>query len=502
MLLNLAKDNLLNNNNLTLNSGMINMINNQVGISALNNLTINGDTNFVADVDLANQTMDRFIADSYGEHTGNLHVIGMNLRSDAPEDRETTEIFFAETGLMNNVTNGTGELPDGYQTAYTPIYKYNVDYEARENDGGYFLFSRGGLNGGGGGTSNPSEAFNPAVLASPVATQAGAWAAINESFRYAFEHSDAFTKLPLMKRISHIDANKYAISTDFNGNLGHISSEFNNTAGWVQPYVTFENMHLQNGPRVDAITYGTLVGFDSDFKELKNGWNSVTTGYVGYNGSQLNYSGVDTTMNGGLLGVTETFYKNNFWTALTLSAGASVGQASTMYGNENFTSLMAGIGSKTGYNFEFKEGKYILQPSLFMSYTFVNTFDYRNAAGVQIDSDPMHTIQLNPNIRFITNLKNGWQPYASVGMVWNLMNETNAYANGVQLPQMSIKPYVEYGVGVQKSWKDRLTGYLQTMFRNGGRNGIAITGGFRFMIGSDSSKNNDAPKVKKEIKSL
>ena len=50
-------------------------------------------------------------------------------------------------------------------------------------------------------------------------------------------------------------------------------------------------MHLKNGPRVDAVTYGTLVGFDSDFHELKNGWTGLTTGYIGYNGSQLNYSG-------------------------------------------------------------------------------------------------------------------------------------------------------------------------------------------------------------------
>ena len=39
------------------------------------------------------------------------------------------------------------------------------------------------------------------------------------------------------------------------------------------------------------------------------------------------------------------------------------------------------------------------------------------------------------------------------------------------------------------------------MIRNGGRNGVALTGGFRFMLGSDS-KNSDKPKVKKEIKSL
>ena len=56
---------------------------------------------------------------------------------------------------------------------------------------------------------------------------------------------------------------------------------------------------------------------------------------------------------------------------------------------------------------------------MFLSYTFVNTFDYKNAAGVNIESDPLHTIQLNPSVRFIANLKNGWQPYASVGMVLN-----------------------------------------------------------------------------------
>ena len=83
---------------------------------------------------------------------------------------------------------------------------------------------------------------------------------------------------------------------------------------------------------------------------------------------------------------------------------------------------------------------------MFMSYTFVNTFDYTNAAGVKINSDPMHTIQLNPSVRFIANTKTGWQPYASVGMVWNLFNETTATANGVKLPEMSMKPYVEYGL--------------------------------------------------------
>ena len=504
-----ARDDVFNGNNLDLKSGSMSMVNDAAGVSALNSLTVSGDTNFIADVDLAAKEMDRFTAGSYGEHQGNLNVVGMNLLSDANMDEDVTAIYFAEPGLKNNVVNGTGELPDSYQTAYTPIYKYNVTYDNEnqydgKGDGGYFLFTRGDKiiypDGGGGSTGNDSDAFNPAVLATPVGNLAAGQAAVNEAFKYVFEHADAFTQLPAMERYAKINANKYALSTDFNDNLPEYVDQLHNNAVWFRPYTTFESMNLDNGPKVDAITYGSLVGFDGDFKEMKNGWHRVFTGYAGYMGSSLNYSGVDTSMNGGLLGFTETFYKGNFWTAITASAGASVGESHSMYGKEDYTSLLAGVGSKTGYNFEFKDGKFIIQPIMYLSYTFVNTFDYKNAAGVNIESDPLHTIQLNPSVRFIANLKGGWQPYASVGMVWNLMNESKVTANNVKLPEMSVKPYVEYGVGVQRNWADKFTAFLQAMIRNGGRNGIALTGGFRFMLGSD--KDNDKPKVKKEIKSL
>jgi hypothetical protein len=162
--------------------------------------------------------------------------------------------------------------------------------------------------------------------------------------------------------------------------------------------------------------------------------------------------------------------------------------------------LLSGIGNKTGYNFEFKEGKLILQPSMLMSYTFVNTFDYTNAAGVRIDNKPLHALQLAPGVKVIGNLKNGWQPYASVSMVWNLMGESNATANGVKLPEMSIKPYVQYGVGVQKRVKDHFTAYGQAMVQNGGRNGVSLTAGFRWALGKDKDQKvervNDKSKTK------
>lgn len=461
------------NNNLAINSGIMNI--NNMGLAPLHlNSFVNDGTININSVDInpATETMGKITADSYGSQTGTINVNGLNVLADPNPDKLQTNVFFADSAFANTVKyNGSNEYMG-------KIYKYTVGYSP---ESGEFQFVRGGGSSG-------ADSFNPSVLSSSVNAQAGTNATVNETFHYVFEHADSFTQLPSMDRFAKINENRYALSSDFNNNIPGLAPEFNNKAGWFRPYVTFEKMNLRNAGAVNATTYGSLVGFDSDFQDLKHGWTGVTTGYIGYTGSQLRYSGADTTMNGGLIGFTQTFYKGDFWTALTLSTGASAGQTNTMYGKEDFTTLFAGVGSKTGYNFEFKEGKYIIQPVWFMSYTMGKTFDYTNAAGVRIESSPMHSIMLNPSLRFIANTKNGWQPYASVGMVWNAMNESSTSANGTKLPESSIKPYVEYGVGLQKRFKDDFIAFGQAMIRNGGRNGISLTAGFRWAIGRDKEK--------------
>ena len=491
----------IRNANVTFDNTTINAVNNQTHVYNFNTLTVNSDTNFVADVDLANEQMDRITANTYGTHQGNLNVVGMNLLSDATKD--VTEIYFAQQGLKDNVVNGMPanggyNLPSSAQTTfYTPIYKYNAIYDNRD-DGGYFMFTKGDKiltpNGNGGTTvtpsGNPSDAYNPAVLAPSVASQAGANATMNQTFNYAFQNSDNFMSIPYLDRVAIKTSNRYALSpTGEATDVGTFSPLFNaqneTSSAWVKPYASFENIPLKNGPKVSSTTYGTLVGFDTPLKSLRHGWDRTWTGYIGYNGATQRFSGVDSTQNGGLVGGTLTLYKGNFFNATTVSTGAIVGDNRTMYGTDNYTMLMAGVGNKTGYNFEFKEGKLIVQPSMLLSYTFVNTFDYTNAAGVRIKNDPLHAIQIAPGVKFIANTKNGWQPYIGVNMIWNLLDKSKVSANDVRLPEMSIKPYVQYGVGVQKRFKDRYMAFGQAMIQNGGRNGISLTAGFRWAIGKE-----------------
>ena len=461
---------------LSLNSGNLYLNNNSIGTMHIPTLNLNGNTNLSVDVDLANKQMDRITADNYNINNNDafINVNNINLLSDS--NQQSTSILFADEQLANNVQY-TGSTP----IAYSPIYKYDVSYSTNPEDNlGYFFFNRASSSSG-----NQSDAFNPAVLTPSVATQAGAYTTQLQTFNYAFQHSDNFMLIPSFERISIINNNKYALAQN-NGVFSPLLTPSSTSSFWVKPYASFESIPLNNGPTVSNINYGTLIGYDSNLKQINNGWSRVLTGYIGYNGASQRYQGVDAYQNGGLIGATTTFYKGNFFNATTISAGASVGDATTMYGSENYTMLMAGIGNKFGYNFEFKDGKYILQPAMLLSYSFINTFDYNNAAGLRIESDPLHAIQLSPGIKFIMNTKSGWQPYLAVNMTWNILDETKVTANDVRLPSMSIDPYVSYGAGIQKRFNnDRFTAFGQTMIHNGGRNGISLTAGFRWRVGKD-----------------
>ena len=474
-----------NNNSLTLNSGTLNI--NHLGLQPvhLNDFSlVGGQMNIdVVDVDLANETMGRITADTYSNvsQDATINVGAMNLLSDSTKDR--TEILFADNEIKGNIQSGVSSLPmDAVQTAFTPIYKYNVAYDNRE-DGGFFVFNRA--------SSGGVEAFNPAVLAGPITAHAGAVSVSTQTINYGFQHSNEFMDIPYSERLSMKNKNKYALVNTV-PTIGKFSPLYqpsdDGSSVWVKTYATFENVPFKNGPKVSNITYGTLAGFDTKVQQIKNGWDRVFSGFVGYNGASQRFSGVDSIQNGGLLGGTMSLYKGNFFNATTVNVGASVANNQTMYGSEDFAMLLSGIGNKTGYNFEFKEGKLILQPSMLMSYTFVNTFDYTNAAGVRIDNKPLHALQLAPGVKVIGNLKGGWQPYLSVSMIWNVIGESHATANGVKLPEMSIKPYVQYGVGVQKRIKDHFTAYGQAMVQNGGRNGVSLTAGFRWALGHDNCK--------------
>lgn len=164
-----------------------------------------------------------------------------------------------------------------------------------------------------------------------------------------------------------------------------------------------------------------------------------------------------------------------------MNAGANAAKANTGYGDEDFAMFMAGVAMKMGYNGEFFDSRITIQPNYMMSYSFVNAFDYTNSAGVRLQTKPLNAIQFRPGLRIVGNCPKGWRPYVSASIVWNVLDEAAFKANDVSLPELSIKPYVNYGIGFQKSG-ERLGGFFETMLRSGGREGISLQAGLNIAM--------------------
>ncbi len=450
------------------------------------NVTLADNVNLAVDLNLADGKSDNFAGANVA---GNVTIVDINKIGTTTANNISLNLSELLGIDQSNMTISS-ELQNQTQTILTPI-RY---LQGSVSETGMLTMAP---------TGSGYKDFNPAVMASPVAAQLGGYLIQLNSYDEAFRNMDMYMLMTKKQRQALKLRNKYAAS---DGNLifDPTSSQTDNAALWFRPYATFENVPLKGGPRVSNVAYGSFFGGDSELYNLGHGWDGMFSIYAGYNGSHQAYDGIGIYQNGGTLGLTGMAYKGNFFTGLTVNAGANGGEASTAYGTDNFSMLMAGIASKTGYNWELAEGKFIIQPSYMMSYSFVNTFDYTNAAGVKIDSNPLNAIQIEPGIKFIGNLKNGWQPYLGVSVVWNIMDKTNFNANNVSLPELSVKPYARYGIGVRKTWGDRVSGFLQAFFTSGGRNGVGLQAGFRISIGKagteKTSLNNTPTLSKTQIK--
>lgn len=432
------------------------------------NLHMDGNGKLGIDVDMNTGLSDTIAANTV-TGDGKLSLDSINLLPNNNANQASIKFDFIEKD-----ETGNSPLLDVIElntntSALGPIFKYGADFDP--TTGQLILSANADKN---------HKHYNPAILTAPVAALVGGYLTQLNTYDMAFNNMDMYMLMPETQRKAMKLRNRFAANTD--GVYSPTMNPHENKGVWFKPYSTFENVKLNNGPKVSNVAYGSFFGGDSDLYELKHGFDGMYSIYGAYNGSHQSFHGNGIYQNGGTLGATGILYKGNFFTALTANAGANSAEATTMYGSENFGMFMTGVASKTGYNWELARGKFIVQPSYMMSYSYINTFNYTNAAGVGIHNDALNAIQIAPGIKFIGNLKHGWQPYLGLTIVWNIMDDTKFTANNVSLPELSLDPYFLYGLGIQKTAGERCTGYLQSMFRSGGRNGVGFQFGFRVAL--------------------
>ena len=443
------------------NNVNFNIQNNQINDINFGILTLNGQANIYPDVDFNSETMDTISA---SQLTGSGDMYIPNLSFIGTPTQNYIAIPFADSILKNSVKYNS-------RIIQTPIYNYLASYNPVN---GYFDFSR--------------QNFNSGILASPIATQIAGYLAQVDMFQDIFSNLDMVLIMDKNKKIALENYNKYSYETNGQFTYSPLSIPEQKNGIWFKPYTTFEKIPLRGGPDVSNVGYGTIFGGESKLINLKKGWKYLYGGFSGYNGSHQAYDGIGIYNNGGFIGADCAFYKKDFFSLWAISAGANSAKASTNFGNDNFAMLNAGIAQKSGINIPMFENKFILQPSIMTSYTFVNTFDFNTPYNISVNSKPLNAIHVEPQIKLIGNFKDLLQPYLSVSIAWNILDDTRFYANDVYLSELSIKPYVRYGIGIQKRIKDKFSGFFQIYFTNGGRNGVGLQAGFRWALGKDGTK--------------
>lgn len=470
-----------NRNDLILAGGTFNVQNGVVSNIAMNSAHLFANTNLKVDVDIENQVMDNISTSNMTDPTSNtltpgayVNITDMNLINET--SRESATIFFTDALPYNNVnsTNAVNGTING------KIYEYSVNKVmgstvgmGEGNDDVYFQFTN---------TLRPSDDVTPTPIA-----QLGSFLLMDNIYRQSFANMDMITILTRDERENLKRYNRYSNMFDDEVNTFYRDKRQEDyPSAFVRAFTNLEHVQMKRGPRVSNVTYGTLIGHESGLYELGRGWDANYAVFGAYTGAHQTYNGIGVWQNGGAVGGVFTAYKGDFWAGLTANVGGWAVEATNSYGSEHFPILGTGVAMKTGYNWRLFDNKFIVQPSYMMSYSFLYAYSHDNAAGVHIKQDPLHAIEFVPGIKLIANnFRNGWQPYLAVNMTWMCIEGGRFFAEAAAFDSYTIRPFVEYGIGVQKHHGERSTGYLQAMVRNGGRTGVALTGGFRYAIGED-----------------
>lgn len=452
--------------NMTNNSALnaMNSVLNKYQIS--NDMIVEGKNNLSIDIDGRNKVGDAFIINNLASNTnGTLNVADFNFIGLAPIDRQF-KIRVFDANSINDKVNFTSTDKE----IFTPIGYYNLQSA-----------------GGGWYTSNMTR-YNPQVFRGQVATLA--------SFNNQLMIDDM-----LLNHVTLDSERLLAQSKNANIYASTLPQfapyQYKKEDGglWYKSYVNFENLSLTQGLKVGNNSYGSLVGADFPVIKLKHGWRLMPTAYIGYNGAHQTFNGVGMYQNGGQGGLMGTFMKDNFIGSVVAYGGGYNNEMSVAGNTDRAGNWFAGTAAKLAYNFH-PTKHFTIQPTAFMSYNIFGRQNWGTDFGsMSMNSGLLNGINVAPGMNFIY-AKETWSVYATFQYMYNINEQVGGRAGNVDLASVKMEHgYIQYGLGVTKTWKDRLNSFFQIVFRNGGRTGVGFQLGLNYTFDWFSPKSNKTPKA-------
>jgi predicted outer membrane repeat protein len=438
-------------NNLAMDSGLVNVMNNSLDNHTANNLSVgeNG-ASFAVDLEPLSRTSDTFTfgaIDLSGAH-GTITIADFNPGAYMAhvKDKEIPFQIFNTNNINMDV-----EFAASDKKVKSAIGIYRL-FPVQSEIGKYVL---------------SMVDFNPEVFRGQVASMAvfNNQLIVNDNlFDHIFLDSE-------FSSVGSLQANRYAAGTEILAPYQHSKKD---GSIWFKNYVTFERLSMSHGLNVGNNVWGTLVGADFPVQDLKDGWKFLPTAYIGYNGGHQTYDGVSMYQNGGQAGAMGTFMKNDFTGSVLAYAGGYSNEMSVSSFQDQVGNWFAGAAVKGAYNFH-PTKNLIIQPTLMATYNIFGSQRWGSDYGaLSMNSGFLNGINVAPGLNLIYS-KDTWNIYGTVQYFYYINDKINGSAGSISLPNIHMNHgYLQYGIGATKVWKDRLTGYLQIVLRNGGRTGVGF----------------------------
>lgn len=464
----------LNVDNLTMDgNSLLNVMNGKLNTSNITNMTVNGKNDVSINITPRDWTHDKFVVDTLkSDSKGTVNISDFDFLGYAPIDRHIKMQIFDVKSIQNVKFDTTDK------EIFTPIGWYDL----KSVGGGYF-------------TSNMVR-YNPQVFRGQVATQAmyNNQLAIDDML---LNHVSLQSERLLAQ--GH-NANKYAINAS---QFAPYQYKKEDGGLWFKSYVNFETLSLTRGLHVNNNAYGSIVGADFPVVNMKNGWKFMPTAFIAYNGSHQTFSKVGMYQNGGQGGFMGTFMKDDFIGSVLAYGGGYSNEMSVAGFKDYSDNWFAGTAAKLAYNLHATE-HFTVQPTAFVSYNIFGKQNWNTDFGtMSMNSGLLNGVNVAPGVNFIY-ARETWNMYATIQYMININDQVGGRAGNVNLASIDMKHgYIQYGVGVTKTWKDRLSSYFQILLRNGGRTGVGFQLGLQYLFDMKNPihvKNNAKSKIVKAKK--
>ncbi len=250
---------------------------------------------------------------------------------------------------------------------------------------------------------------------------------------------------------------------------------------WWNNYGGIGEVKASNNIKFDHNVYESILGWNSEPVFLGADWQVKTSLYLGYLGSSQQFENkeIDLHQNGGVIGLSSQLAMRAFFVEGTLNVGYHEANSRSLLGKQSFNNVTAGLALKSGYNFKFYQELLAIEPNCLISYSFVNSSFKRNDGYKFLTDKSLGGWQINPGIKMIGNVSDSLKLDVHANMVWNWINDRN---KGIAEQKEKIKPYVNYGLGVEKSISKRLLIRGSLNLLNGGINEVNVQLGLSYLF--------------------